>query len=219
MIKKTLAVIDVQNEFCHPDGFFAKNLLKCNPEGFFGKDKLTSDEIDKTVSTIEHAITHCRNAGIPVVYVQAVGDPEYLSPLRFERYKEMYEQGFLKGGTWSTEFYRIQPEEGERVFKKGGYDPFSNPEFKEHVLKTSSSLVLTGFFSDVCIDAAARTADQIGIPTEVIADCSLGLFRPHQENLKFMKMFYGTRIHANLGEFIAENNNVYIMKNKEGGKK
>lgn len=217
MKKETLIVVDVQNEFCHPDGFFATNQLKCNPEGFFGKGKLTTNNIDETVDKIESAIQHCRKVGIPVVYVRAVGDPEYLSPLRFERYKDMYEKGFLKEGTWSTEFYRIKPEEGELVFKKGGYDPFSNPEFKQHVLKTASSLILAGFFSDICIDATARTADQVGIPTAVIADCSKSLFRPHEENLKFMKMFYGTHIYRNLDEFMSEHK-LNIPSTQEGDK-
>lgn len=207
MKKKTLLVIDVQNEFCHPNGFFAKNLCSCNPEGFFGDDKLTTASIDEAVDRIEETIVHFRNTSMPIVYVRAASDPEYLSKIRFERYKQMYKQGFLKDGTWSTDFYRISPKEGELVFKKGGYNPFCNPEFKEHILRTASDLVLTGFFSDVCVDAVARTSDErdIGIPTEFIADCSKSLLRSHEENLKYMRMFYDTRIHKNLAEFISDN--------------
>ena len=119
----------------------------------------------------------------------------------------MYEQGFLKDESWSTDFYRVIPQAGELVFKKGAYNPFQNLDFKEQILRTASSLVLTGFFSDVCLDAVARTADEIdmGIPTEVIADCSRGLLRPHDENLKYMEMFYGTRIHKSLSDYIFKN--------------
>nr|AQS29540.1 hypothetical protein [uncultured archaeon]AQS33469.1 hypothetical protein [uncultured archaeon] len=206
MKQKTLLVVDVQNEFCHPDGFFARNLCECSPEGFFREDKLTTAAIDKAVDNIEKTIAYFRDARRPIVFVKAVSDPEYLSRVRFERYKQMYKQGFLKDGTWSTDFYRISPNEGELVFKKGAYNPFCNPKFKKHISRTSSGLVLTGFFSDVCIDAVARTADEIGIgiPTEVIADCSQGLFRSHEENLRFMEMFYGVRIHKNLVDFISD---------------
>ena len=205
MKQKTLLVVDVQNEFCHPNGFFAKNLCECNPDGFFGDDKLTDQRIDKTVGNIEGAISHFRKEGFPIAYVKAVSDPQYLSESRFERYKQMYEQGFLKDRTWSTDFYRVLPQAGELVFKKGAYNPFQNPDFKKHILRTASGLVLTGFFSDVCIDAVARTADErdIGIPTEVISDCSISLFRPHQENLRFMEMFYGTKIHKSLSDYIS----------------
>ena len=208
MKQKILLVVDVQNEFCHPDGFFAKNMCECNPDGFFGEDKLTAQSIDKVVGNIESSISHFRKEGSPIVYVKAVSDPQYLSESRFERYKKMYAQGFLKDRTWSTEFYRVFPREGELVFKKGAYNPFQNPDFKEHMLRTASDLVLTGFFSDVCIDAVARTADEkdVGIPTGIIADCSIGLFRPHEGNLRFMEMFYGTKIHRTLSDYILNNN-------------
>ncbi|MBS3175334.1 cysteine hydrolase [Candidatus Woesearchaeota archaeon] len=205
MKQKTLLVVDVQNEICHPNGFFAKNLCECNPESFFGKYKLTTQSIDEAVNNIESAIYHFRKIELPVIYVKGVSDPQYLSESRFERYKQMYKQGFLKDGNWSTDFYRVSPEVGELVFKKGAYNPFQNSNFKEHVLRTASGLVLTGFFSDVCIDAVARTSDEIniGLPTEVIADCSIGLFRPHKENLRYMEMFYGTKIHESLSDYIS----------------
>jgi len=208
MKQKTLLVVDVQNEFCHPDGFFAKNFCGCNPEGFFGKDKLTTQSIDDVVDNIEGAIEHFRNRSLSVIYVKGMSDQQYLSESRFGRYKQMYEQGFLKDGTFGTDFYRVSPEAGELVFKKGAYNPFQNSDFKEHILRTALGLVLTGFFSDVCIDAVTRTADEIdiGIPTEVIADCSIGLFRPHEENLRFMEMFYGTKIHRTLSDYILNNN-------------
>jgi nicotinamidase-related amidase len=201
MKQKTLLVVDVQN------GFFAKNLCNCNPKGFFGDNKLTVQNINKVVDNIESAITHFRREGFPIVYVKAVSDPQYLSELRFNRYEKMYTQGFLKDRTWSTEFYRISPREGELVFKKGAYNPFQNPDFKEYMLRTASDLILTGFFSDICIDAVMRTADEkdVGIPTDIIADCSIGLFRPHQENLRYMKIFYGTRIHNSLSDYILNN--------------
>lgn len=209
MKQKTLLVVDVQNEFCHPDGFFAKNLCECNPESFFGNDKLTAQIIDKVVDNIKGAIAHFRKEGFPIVYVKGVSDPQYLSESRFERYKQMYEQGFLKDETWSTDFYRVSPQAGELVFKKGAYNPFQNPDFKEHIIRTTSGLILTGFFSDVCIDAVARTADEkdIGIPTEVIVDCSIGLFRPHKENLRYMEMFYGTKIHKSLSDYVSNSQN------------
>jgi len=216
MKQKTLLVVDVQNEFCHPQGFFAKNLCSCNPEGFFGDGKLSVKSIDEVVDNIEDTIAHFRSTGLPIIYVKGVSDPQYVSDSRFKRYKSMYEQGFLKDGTWSTDFYRVSPLADELVFKKGAYNPFQNQNFKRHILRTASSLVLTGFFSDVCIDAVARASDEIevGIPTEVIADCSTGLLRPHAENLKFMEMFYGTKIWESLSDFILNSNKREERKEK-----
>jgi len=200
MKQKTLIVIDVQNEFCHPDGFFAKNLCECNSDGFFGEDKLTTSSIDETVDNIQCAIERFKSSGLPVVYIKGVSDPEYVSKERFSRYGNMYLEGFLKDGTWSTDFYRLRPNQDEAIFKKGAYDPFQNPNFKKYVQDNASELILVGFFSDVCIDAAARSADQrdVGVPTSTIANCSMGLYRNHQENLRFMEMFYGTTVYDTL---------------------
>jgi ureidoacrylate peracid hydrolase len=206
MKQKTLVVVDVQNEFCHPKGFFAMNKLTCNSEGFFGNGKLTGSAIDEAVDNIETVIQHCRGVAIPIIYVKGAADQKYLSETRFKRYEEMYNQGFLKDGTWNTDFYRIKPIEGEPVFTKGGLDAFTDARFKEHVLKTASDLILVGFFSDICIDAIAMRAEEkgIGIPTEIIADCTASLYWPHDKQLNKLKMFHGTKVYQNLSEFISE---------------
>ena len=205
MKQKTLLVVDVQNEFCHPDGFFARNKLTCNPEGFFGEGKLTVKSIDKVVDNIESAIAHFRKESFPIAYVRGVGDPQYLSQSRFERYKQMYEQGFLKDGTRSTDFYRIKPLGEEPVFTKGGLDAFSDTQFREYVRRTASDLILVGFFTDVCIDAIALRAEEkwIGIPTEIIADCTASLYWPQDKQLNKLKMLYGTKIQNSLSDYIS----------------
>ncbi|MDP3916843.1 MAG: cysteine hydrolase [Nanoarchaeota archaeon] len=209
MKQKTILVVDVQNEFCHPDGFFAMNKLTCNPEGFFGDGKLSVKSIDKVVDNIESAIAHFREESFPIAYVRGVGDPQYLSPSRFERYKEMYEQEFLKDGTNSTDFYRIKPIGEEPVFTKGGLDAFSDTQFREYVQRTASSLVLVGFFTDVCIDAIAMRAEErgIGIPTEIIADCTASLYWPQDKQLEKLKMLYGTKIHNSLSDYVSNSQN------------
>lgn len=207
MKQKTLVVVDVQNEFCHPDGFFARNKLTCNPEGFFGEGKLNVKSIDNAVDNTESAIAHFRKEGLPIAYVRGVGDPQYLSDSRFERYKQMYEQGFLKDGTISTDFYRIKPLREEPVFTKGGLDAFSNTQFREYVQRTASGLILVGFFTDVCIDAIAMGAEEkgIGVPTEIIADCTASLYWPQDRQLEKLKMLYGTKIHNSLSHYVSNN--------------
>ena len=180
--KPHLIVVDAQNDFCDAKGFFPKH---------FGLDVGGSDEI---VDRISKALRIWRDGHLPVVFTQAIGDQSYLSSTQFRRYGEMGKLGFLKDNFWGSDFYRIKPEEGEQVFKKGGYDPFFNPEFKNYVLQNASQLVLCGFFSDVCIDATARTADQLGVETCVLGDCSKSMFHPHEQALRFMQTYYGTKI-------------------------
>lgn len=180
--KQHLIVVDVQNDFCDTRGFFPTH---------FGLDIKDTEGI---VDRISKALRIWRSKDLPVIFTQAIGDPYYLSRTQFKRYDEMGKLGFLKDGSWGADFYRLKPEEKEHSFKKGGYDPFFNSKFKDHILQNASQLVLCGFFSDVCIDATVRTADQLGIETYVLEDCSKSMFHSHEQALKFMQTYYGTKV-------------------------
>lgn len=177
-----LIVVDVQNDFCDSNGFFPMH---------FGLDV---NGIDETLDRIGEALRIWRSKDLPLMFTQAIGDPHYLSRTQFKRYNKMGKLGFLKDGSWGADFYRLKPEEKDRIFKKGGYDPFITPEFKDYILENANRLVLCGFFSDVCIDATARTSDQLGIETCVLGDCSKSMFHPHDRALKYMQTYYGTDI-------------------------
>lgn len=188
---KTLIVVDVQNDFCHPNGFFPQN---------FGTSTYGLDDI---VDNIEHVIDVFRDRKFPVLYTLAMGDKKYISRTQFERYAAMRKLGFLQEGEWGSEFYRLKPREGELVFKKGGYNPFSNQEFREHLTRNCKDIVLVGFYSDVCVRSTAEQADQFGIRTSVIADCSDTMTKmPHRDALHFMRTYFGTTVYENVGEFV-----------------
>lgn len=175
--------MDVQNDFCHPNGFFSQN---------FGLDV---SGIDPVVEQIRKVLTHWRAMGRSIIWTKALGDPSYLSATQLERYAKMEKLGFLQDGTWGADFYRIAPLAQEAIFKKGGYDPFVNAEFKAR-LQIEKEIMLVGFFSDVCIDATARTADSLGIKTNVIGECSLPILYQYEDSLRFMQTYYGTRVWA-----------------------
>lgn len=188
---KTLVVIDVQNDFCHPDGFFPKN---------FGS---STNGIDKIVDNIEQVVNVFRERKLPIIYILAMGDENYISRTQFERYSVMGKLGFLQEGAWGADFYRLKPVEEELVFKKGGYNPFSNQGFREHLTRNCDDIVLVGFYSDVCVRSTAEEADQLGIRTSVIADCSDTMTKMlHREALDFMRTYFGTIVYENVKELV-----------------
>lgn len=188
---KTLIVVDVQNNFCHPNGFFPQN---------FGS---STDGLDDIVDNIEQVISTFREKDLPIIYTLAMGDEKYISRTQLKRYTAMGKFGFLQEGEWASDFYRLKPRERELIFKKGGYNPFSNPEFREHLTKNCNDIVLVGFYSDVCVRSTAEEADQLGIRTSVIADCSDTMTKmQHREALDFMRTYLGTTVYENVGEFV-----------------
>ena len=189
MKQKILVVVDVQNDSCHPMGFFPKRYS-------YGP------RIEPIVDNIERAIDYWRSQNLPVVYTQYVWDR--LSPKKQQQFSQRGLAEFYKEGEWGADFYRIRPEEGEMVFRKGTYSVFGSPEFREYIetVNPSNGLVLIGFFSDVCINATTQDAWELDIPTEIIADCSTNKTpeRPHESQLRYMERFYGTHVHRNIGE-------------------
>ncbi|KAF7626145.1 hypothetical protein AFLA_013541 [Aspergillus flavus NRRL3357] len=100
-------------------------------------------------------------------------------------------------GHWGAELGSgVTPRPGERVFdKKALFDSFLVPEFSEYVSEQGfEHLVLAGLYSDVCVDATARTAFQKGLWVTVVEDCTTALHSCHNDHLKFMEKVYGARI-------------------------
>lgn len=184
-----LCVVDVQNDFCHPDGFFAKNF------------HLDVSGVEPVVRQIEKVLHFWRDRGLKVVWTQAIGSSPYLSATQEERYCSSGKLGFLREKTWGSDFFRIRPRGDEPVFKKGGYDPFSNPSFKKYLIG-QEEVIIVGFFSDVCVGATAHTADSLGIRSSVIRECSLPMFYPYEESLRYMQIYFGTRV-LNIEDVIA----------------
>ena len=62
--RKALVLIDVQNEFCHPDGAFGRK----------GCDLST---IEGMMAALKRLVESAREKGIPVVFIQNVEDSKF----------------------------------------------------------------------------------------------------------------------------------------------
>ncbi len=78
---------------------------------------------------------------------------------------------------------------------KLGYDAFIGTELETHLrARGIDHLVIAGVFTDVCVDALARTAFQKGFRVSVVADATLPLERAQDDALAFMTRFYDATI-------------------------
>lgn len=178
-----LVVIDLQNDFCAPDGHFARRGL-IDPTAM-------ADVTDR----IEAAVARARIAGTHVIFVRMLADPSRIPSVMSERNRREGHIGHLAPGGLGSEFFRVLPLHGEQVITKVGYDPFLAPEFEAHLERAGiDTLTLVGAFADVCVDAAARTGYQKGFRIQVLEDCTIALERPTADALAFMARFYGADI-------------------------
>ena len=143
-----LIVVDVQNDFCHPEGAMAEG------------GRSVEDAVE-AVSRLERLISAAREVEVPVVFVRTTHDEKTDSEAWLGRYG-----GSQKAGTttcltrsWGAELYRVKPEPGEPVITKHRYDGFANTSLDD-VLESlgKRSLLFSGVTTNVCVESTLRSA-------------------------------------------------------------
>lgn len=153
-----LLVVDMQNDYCHPDGAIArsKGLLP------------TAAMLPRLNGLIEAG----RQAGARVVFVQTTHDEWTDSPVRkaLPRYQSMY---LCKTGTWGAEFYGISPQPEDLIITKHRFSAFLNTPL-ELVLRANRlhTVIVAGVATHVCVDCTARDAFQRDFFVVIPADCT-----------------------------------------------
>jgi nicotinamidase-related amidase len=153
-----LVVIDLQNDFCHPDGSFAAA----------GADISAYPAIVPTVASLVEA---ARAAGVMIIWVRvtSVQTELFQSPaqLRFElRMKNTYgrsdqpEFDFAMPGTWGHEFLEgLGYRDGDAVVDKRRSSGFAGTDL-DMLLRSNGieSIVVTGCTTEGCVDSTIRDA-------------------------------------------------------------
>ncbi len=156
-----LVVIDVQNDFAASGGLFDK----------IGAD-LKPIQTER-VPALLRLIAEARKAGVLVIFVQAIYDPEYLSePMRERNARLGMEMPRCLSGSWGADFFEVRPEAGEPIVIKHRYSAMVNTEFRG-ILEQQKirSLLLTGIATDTCVESLGRDAYFIDYYVTVVADC------------------------------------------------
>jgi nicotinamidase-related amidase/isocitrate/isopropylmalate dehydrogenase len=180
--RTALLVMDLQNDFCSPDGVRA---------GYRDLSRMIAP-----AERIPVVIEFARRRGIEVIFVQFIGDEKYQKPNWKDRDLAAQKQPKCCENSWGAEFYNVSPQPGERVFRKyAHFDAFLSPDFEAYLREQQlEHLVFVGFYSDVCLDSTARTAFQKGYYLTVIADCTTSLHHDDELTLNFMRNVYGATI-------------------------
>lgn len=155
-----LVVIDVQNDFCAPGGFF---------------DRVGHplESVHRAVDRLEALLPAARAAGVQPILVRGIYDEQYVSDAMRARHERMgYPLDVCIGGTWGAEFYRLQPDAGDLLVTKHRYSAFIGTELTVLLRsKGITSLVLGGVATNVCVESTARDAFMLDYHVMVLADC------------------------------------------------
>jgi ureidoacrylate peracid hydrolase len=176
-----LLVIDVQNDFVANGGFFHR----------IGADVTT---IQRSIAPLSRLVEGAREAGVLVVFVQAIYDPQYLSaPMRERNLRRNVEIPRCLTGSWGADFQVVRPRAGEPVVIKHRYSAFTAPELRELLWRHGvSSLLLTGVSTDTCVESTGRDFYFADYYVTLVADCCAAASeRDHRGALERFDRDYG----------------------------
>ncbi len=178
-----LLVVDIQNDFCHEAGAFAKQGMNVT-------------NVQRMVPTLQGLIMQVRKYSVPVIYTRQVESEEVTPPNLQRLFQRERLISVCAPNSWGSQFYQLQPLNSEHIFEKYTYDAFSNPQLEKTLDGHNvDSLIITGVNLDVCIDTTIRRAFTEGynliIPRDCIATATGASKEVQDHYLKIFKRFYG----------------------------
>ncbi|MFI5605687.1 cysteine hydrolase family protein [Amycolatopsis sp. NPDC051903] len=156
--KAAVLVVDVQNDYCHPDGACARR----------GNDVSAAKEM---LPRLRGLLTGAREHGVPVVFIRTAHEKATDSAALTVR--SVGRSGVVcRAGTWGAEFFEVAPLPGEAVVTKHRYSAFVNTRL-DSVLRTGriETLVMAGVTTNVCVESTARHGFMLDYHIAFAGDC------------------------------------------------
>jgi nicotinamidase-related amidase len=158
-----LMLIDVQNDFCTPGGFY--------------------DRAGQDISALHAAVAPClrllgraRAAEMPVVFTRIVRHPDGPTEDRHRlRPKRWFSSGTrLVPGTWGAALVDgLEPAPGDLVLDKNGYSAFHGTNLEANLRERNiRTLLFAGVVTYACVLATAFAAFDRGFDVVVAADAT-----------------------------------------------
>ena len=181
--KQALILVDIQNDFCHPDGVFAKKGLDMSA-------------MDKMMPHVHDLIAAAHKNQIPVFFIQNV-EEEALDSDAWGNHPDGDENltntGVCRRGSWGTGFYQIVPEEQDYIVTKSRFSAFFNTNLDTYLRAMKiQTIVLTGVATNVCVETTARHGLLLDYHVVMAEDACATWFRPaHEATMDNIRHFFG----------------------------
>jgi len=157
-----LLVIDMQNDFCHADGYYAQA----------GRD---ISQLAAATAPVARLLARARSAGVTVAFTRLVHD---------EARGAMEERHTIKPRLWTAHGKRLTPGSwgadvvdalrpiaGELIIDKHGFSAFDDTTFERDLRQRGiKTLLLTGVVSYACVLATGFAAFDRGFDVLLVKD-------------------------------------------------
>jgi len=177
--RSAVLVIDMQNDYCHPDGACALS----------GQDIAQRPAV---AANIQRVIDAAHQARRPVLFIKTTHDAANDSPAWLARTRDR-PVPICVTGSWGTEYFGVAPAEGDLEIVKHRYDAFVGTDI-EMTLRAlgCSTLLITGVTTDVCVDSTMRGAFLRDFHCVLLRDCTAaGTVAAHEAALDVLGRHFG----------------------------
>lgn len=152
--KSGLIIVDMQNDFVHPEGSLAHR-SRDNPAS--GLDLPFMMSVIPQVKQLAEAF---RQAARPVIYIAHVVRPDY-ADAQFPYWRLARPDGnrtFIAESTWGAQIVDdLKPRDGEHLVVKKGFGGFANTQL-DTILRNLGvrTCVVAGVMTSVCVSSTVR---------------------------------------------------------------
>lgn len=155
-----LIVVDVQNDFCSPEGACARR----------GIDITSGLEM---MPNLYEFIDEAREVSLPIIYIQTINSEWTDTEPWLYRKPGGADLDTCREGSWGADFFDgIEPRVNERVVIKHRYSAFINTDLNT-ILKAKGieSVLMTGVATNVCVESTMRDAFMLDYYVTMVDDC------------------------------------------------
>lgn len=161
-VSTMLLVIDMQNDFCHPDGALAQQ----------------DDDVTLVLAMaprLERLVREVRAAGAGVIFVRTDHGEWTDSPKWLDRNGGVARRiPVCATGSWGADYFGdLRPEPADLEITKNRYSAFLGTNL-DLVLRAHNveTLLLTGTATNVCVETTLRDGFMRGYRTILVEDCA-----------------------------------------------
>ena len=184
--RSALIIVDMQNDFVHPEGGFALGAREL-PEAGIDMPFLMG-----TIPQVKRLAEAFRKVGRPVIYIAHVLQPDY-SDAQFPYWRLGLTPGGNRThcveGTWGAQIIDdLEPREGEHLVVKKGFGGFSNTPLDTILHNMGvTTCVVSGVTTCVCVSTTVRGGVELNYRMILAGDAVADVHRDtHDAELKTM---------------------------------
>lgn len=181
--KSALIIIDVQNDFCHPNGSL-------------GSKGLDTTRADAIIPNIQSLIDTAHTTGRPVIFIQNTEDESTDTEAwccRPDGDENSPNDKVTRRGSWGAEFYGVHPVDGDIVIEKHRFNAFHNTRLDTALRALGiGTVVITGVSSNVCVMTTAFHSVVAGYHVVAAEDACASWFQDaHDFAMDNIRLFVG----------------------------